>query len=346
MADKLTARGVESRAKRKGRYLDGGGLFLRVLDPGKRVYWVYRYRVGRKDRETSVGAYPAMTLAEARIKHADLRAMVLKGIDPVGDRRRVAKAALSSPSGKPTFGRMADQYVETHETDWRNAKHRRQWAMTLTVHARAIRDTPVDQVDTQAVLDVLKPLWANTPETASRLRGRIEVVIDAARALNHISADRANPARWRGHLDKLLPKPKKLSRGHHKALPYADLPVFVARLDASDNAAARALALTILTACRTSEVLGATWPEINFDTATWTIPKERMKMSKAHAVPLSEQAVAILRVQEAGRGKNPHVFPGRPTKSAERDGDGDAAQAHGRRCYGPWLQKLVPRLGR
>ena len=164
------------------------------------------------------------------------------------------------------------------------------------------------------MLAVLKPLWTKTPETASRLRGRIESVINAARALGHIPDDKANPARWKGHLDHLLPKQNKLSRGHHKALAYADLPEFVKRLREvqAGNTAALALEFLILTATRTSETLNATWEEMIFDTATWTVPKERMKMQKEHAVPLSDRALEILKAQHEACGKNPFVFAGRP----------------------------------
>jgi integrase len=309
----LTQFALKSLIKKTGRHADGGGLYFRVIGKGK-TYWVFRYRLNGVERETSLGRYPELSLEEARVRHAELRKQVkVDKIDPLA-KRQAAKTALTTPTTKPTFGAMADQYVETHETDWRNAKHRRQWAITLRVHAASIRNMPVDQVDTQAVLDVLKPLWAKTPETASRLRGRIEVVIDAARALGHISADRANPARWRGHLDKLLPKPKKLSRGHHAAMPYQEVPAFWARLDETPGTAARALQTTILCATRTGETLGMTFDEIKSDKTVWSIPKGRTKVKKAHDVPLSDQAAAILRAQEAEPGKNPHVFPGRPMK--------------------------------
>ena len=175
---------------------------------------------------------------------------------------------------------------------------------------------PVDQVTTPNVLEVLKPIWTAKSVTAGRLRGRIEVIIDAARVLGHIDADRANCARWKGHLQRLLPKPDKLTRGHHAAMRYADVPEFVQRLRAAqaDNSSALALEFLILTATRTSETLNMTFDEIDFETATWTVPKERMKMQKEHQVPLSAAAVAILKAQHETPSKNPHVFPGRPTK--------------------------------
>jgi integrase len=314
MASKLTARGVESRSRTKGRYGDGDGLFLRVMDPGRRVYWVYRYRVHGVERETSLGAYPEVSLADARAKHAAMRKTVVTDkVDPLAGRRN-AKAALNAQSGKPTFGEVADRYLAVHETSWRNPKHQRQWRMTLTEYCESLRSKPVDQIVTDDVLGVLEPIWNTIPETASRLRGRIEAVLDAARARGHIEADKANPARWKGHLAKLLPKPKKLSRGHHAAMPYAELPAFMARLAEIGNVASKALQLTILTACRTSEVLHMKFDEVSFDRAVLIIPAERMKMKKPHDVPLSDPALAILRAQAAERGQNPHVFAGRPMR--------------------------------
>jgi integrase len=197
---------------------------------------------------------------------------------------------------------------------WRNDKHRYQWAMTLTTYAAPLRDMPIDEVKTADVLGVLRPIWTRTPETGSRLRGRVEAVIDMARALGHIDEDKANVARWKGHLDRLLPPAKKLGvRGHHAAMPYADLPAFWTRLAEIDTVASRALMFTILTCARTSEVLHATWDdEISFADAVWRVPASRMKMQKPHDVPLSEQALRLLGDQMGGRGKNVFVFPGRP----------------------------------
>jgi integrase len=176
-----------------------------------------------------------------------------------------------------------------------------------------------NQVEQNAVRRVLEPIWTRTPETASRLRARIEAVLAAAQVAGHIDADKPNPARWKGWLDHMLPNPRKLGeRGHHPALPYADVPAFMASLSEPSNGptpgAARALMFTILTAARSGEVLNMTWDEVSFDTAVWTIPASRMKMGKEHAVPLSDSALAILRAQEAGRGNNPFVFPGRPQR--------------------------------
>jgi integrase len=173
---------------------------------------------------------------------------------------------------------------------------------------------PVDQIGTEDILAVLKPLWASRSVTASRLRGRIERVLNAARALGHIDKDRANPARWKAHLDELLPKPKKLARGHHAAMPYDQLPDFMQRLRAMNSTAAMALEVLILTATRSGETLGARWDEISLESTTWTVPPSRMKTNEAFSVPLSDRALAILRTFEATRGQNPYIFAGRPQR--------------------------------
>jgi integrase len=317
LAGKLTARGVESLAKRKGRYGDGDGLFLRVMDPGKRVYWTFRYRMNGQDREMSVGPYPELSLAQARDRHLALRnAVKVDKTDPVGDRRAAKTAVIArSDSAKPTFGQCADQFIALNEGAWRSRKHAAQWRQSLARHCKPIWLKPVDLIGADDVLAVLEPIWPTVPETASRVRGRIEKILNAARVRGHIAADKANPARWKDHLKDILPSPKKIGkRGHHAAMPYAQLPAFMARLAAIDSAASRALQLTILSACRTSEVLRMTFDEIDFGNAVWRVPASRMKTQKPHDVPLSDPALAILLAQEIGRGDNPHVFPGRPMR--------------------------------
>ncbi len=325
MKGKLTARGAESLAKRKGRYLDGDGLFLRVLDPGHRVYWVYRYRLNGKDRETSVGAYPAMSLADARAKHKRLVADVAAKIDPVAE-KHVAKT-IAAPnvraldgaiSAKPTFGQCADQYAATKEGEWRSAKHRRQWRSALVKYAEPIWRKPVDQVATDDVLRVLEPIWNRVPATASSVRARIEAVLTSAKVKGWIDRSQHNPAVWKGWLDGSgLMKPKKPDEdNHHPALPYVDVPAFMARLADAPVDAAKALQFTVLTAARSGETLGMTWDEVDFDKAIWRIEGRRMKKGRLHTVPLSDAALAILRGQEAERAhnpriaNNPHVFPG------------------------------------
>lgn len=311
---KFTPPVLRGLLKKPGRHPDGEakGLYFRAVGDGK-AYWVYRYRVAGREREMSLGPYPEVKLDEARAKHAVERAKVLNKSDPLAGKRN-GKAAPTAPSGKPTFGEAADKYVATHEGGWRNSKHRWQWTQTLTQHCGPIRDMPVDQIGTDDILAVLTPLWAARSVTASRLRGRIERVLNAARALGHIDKDRANPARWKAHLDELLPKPKKLARGHHAAMPYAETPAFVERLRAMNSTAALALEFVILTASRSGETLGARWEEIDFVNAVFTIPPGRMKTNEAFSIPLSDRALAILRTLEATRGENPFVFAGRPQR--------------------------------
>jgi integrase len=207
----------------------------------------------------------------------------------------------------PTFGECADAFIETHRKSWRNDKHVAQWTMTLTTYCAQIRSLQVDKVDTEAVLKVLQPIWDRLPETANRLRGRIENVLDAAAVRSFRTGE--NPARWRGHLQNLLAKPKVLTRGHHAALAYEKLPDFVAQLRARHSVAAQALEFAILTACRSGEVLNARWEEIDLGKALWVIPAVSMKAGKEHRVPLSARAVAILEgLQETRTGD--FVFPG------------------------------------
>jgi integrase len=263
----------------------------------------------------SLGAYPELGLDEARVIHLRRCADVAEGKDPVGERRKNGKAPVLTPSGAPTFGHCADQHIALNEGGWKNSKHHAQWVATLKTYAAPIRETPVDKVTTADVLAVLKPIWNDKPETASRLRGRIEAVLASAQVDGWIPEDRPNPARCKNWLDRKLPKPQKLgSRGHHKALPYDQLPALMARLAEIDSVASRALQITILTCARTSEALGALWDEVSFDTATWTLPSSRMKMGREHQVPLPDAAAAILRRQHDERGQNPHVFPGRPMR--------------------------------
>jgi integrase len=238
----------------------------------------------------------------ARERATDARRALAAGQNPI-DAARLAKLR------QPTFGQVADEFVAVKQSEWRNGKHRAQWEMTLQRYCAPLRPRPVDEIDTAAVLEVLKPLWGSIPETASRLRGRIETVLDAARARGLIGANEANPARWRGHLDKLLPKRQKLTRGHHAALPFADVPQFMASLQKRDAVTALALEFVILTAARSGEALGARWAEINFQNGIWTVPATRMKGGRTHRVPLSRRALAIIKKLHATR-TSEFIFPG------------------------------------
>ena len=229
--------------------------------------------------------------------------MVREGVDPIAQR----DASRLAKSEKPTFGEAADSLIEAKGSEWRNDKHKAQWTMTLTKYCASIRSKRVDEIDTEAVLGILQPIWASKPETASRLRGRIEAVLDAAKAQGHRSGE--NPAAWRGHLSHLLPKRQKLSRGHHAAMAYADVPAFVGQLRERDAIAAMAMEFCILTATRSGETLGARWSEIDMPAKVWTVPADRMKAAREHRIPLSDRAMAILeRLFEARTGDL--VFPG------------------------------------
>ena len=309
---KVTNLNERALREKPGRHRVADNLFLKVLGP-THAYWVVRYSVGGVSREISLGSTRKVTRADATGRYHAIMAEVNKGVDPL-TQKRTLKASAAQPNARPSFGECADQYLETHQADWRSSKHRWQWTQTLTTYAAPIRNMPVDEIKTAHVLTCLKPLWARAPVTASRLRGRIEKVLDAARALGHIDEDKANPARWKGHLDHLLPKRNKLDQdNHHKALPYADVPELVKRLRAA-SMTALALEFLILTATRSGETLGTQWDEIDFLSAVWTIPPGRMKTNEAFDVPLCDRALFILRTLEAARGKSPFVFAGRPQR--------------------------------
>lgn len=293
---KLTARRVETA--KPGKYGDGDGLQLAVAASGARK-WVLRFFWQGKPREMGLGSYPEAGLAEAREKALEARRLIRSGVDPIAERRR--------DHGGVTFGALADEVAEELAAGFRNEKHRAQWKMTLTVYAAPLRAKPVNEIRTADVLAVLKPIWLEKPETASRLRGRIEKVLNAAKAKGYRTGE--NPAAWRGHLDHLLPKQSRLSRGHHAAMSYADVPAFMGELREREAISAVALEFCILTAGRSGEVLGARWEEIDLRAKVWTIPAERMKAGREHRIPLSARVVTIL--EKMGEAKfSEYVFPG------------------------------------
>ena len=296
MAGRLTARTVAT-AKR-GKHSDGGNLYLIVSETGSRK-WVLRFTWRGTAKEMGLGSANDVPLADARERAADARRLLARDLNPIDERKR--------GGGIPTFGALADDVCETLAAGFRNEKHKAQWRMTLETYAAPLRSKPVDTISTEDVLAVLKPIWTAKPETASRLRGRIEKVLDAAKAKGFRTTE--NPARWRGHLDHLLPKPLKLSRGHHAAMPYEELPAFMGELRQREANAALALEFCILTAARSGEVLGCRWSEIDLDKKVWTVPAHRMKAGREHRVPLSGRVVAILR-ELAEADARPFVFPG------------------------------------
>ena len=305
MAANLTARKVQTA--KAGKYSDGGNLYLIVSPSGSRK-WVLRFTWRGRAKEMGLGSATVVSLADAREKAAAARRKLADGLNPIDDRKR--------DDGIPTFGEMADSVRESLSAGFRNEKHKAQWKNTLATYAASLRSKPVDTVGTDDILAVLKPIWTEKAETASRLRGRIEKVLDAAKAKGFREGE--NPARWRGHLDHLLPRPSKLSRGHHAAMPYEEVAGFVAELRKRESPAALALEFCILTAARSGEVLGAKWSEIDLEKRVWTVPANRMKAGREHRVPLSGRTVSILkRLAELNTGE--FVFPGQKPKKPLSD---------------------------
>ena len=281
-----------------GRHADGSGLHLLVKPSGARS-WVYRFMLTGKSRDVGLGtAGPGgMSLADARDAAAALRLKVKAGTDPLAEREREAAQALATAQAAKvagtTFKDVAASYLAANEGSWRNPKHRQQWGNTLATYVYpVIGDLPVADVDTAHVLTILEPIWKGKAETASRVRGRIETILDAAKARGYREGE--NPARWRGHLAQILPARTRLSRGHHKAIAYDAIPAFVRALHKREAVAALALEFVTLTAARSGEVIGARWSEVDLAKAIWTVPADRMKAAKEHRVPLSPRAVAIL----------------------------------------------------
>lgn len=303
-----------------GRHADGGGLHLLVKESGARS-WVYRFMLRGKARDVGLGAASgpeAISLAKARDKADALRLKVKAGVDPIAERDREAAEALAAAQAAQiagiTFKAVAEAHIGANEDGWRNGKHRQQWKNTLATYVYpVIGELPVAEVGTAHVLQILEPIWKEKPETASRVRGRIETILDAAKARGYREGE--NPARWRGHVAQVLPARRRLSRGHHKALSYEEVPSFVASLRERDATAALALEFCILTAARTGEVIGATWSEVDQDKAVWTVPPARMKAGKEHRVPLSPRALEILdNVKPLG---GSWLFSGLPKKSGD-----------------------------
>ena len=296
---RLTPRKV-STAK-QGKYEDGGGLRLVVGASGSKK-WVLRFSLKGKRREMGLGAYPTVSLGDARAMAAEYRQQAADGTDPI-------KARAVEPVRIPNFTTCAARYIRAHRKGWRNHKHQRQWVTTMKTYARpTIGDMSVDEISTEDILKILKPIWNTKTETAKRVQGRIENILDYASAYKW--RDSNNPARWRGHLDKLLPKPSRVKNSrHHPAMPYQEVARFMEELRINQSISALALRFLILTATRTSEVLKAEWAEIDLKTAVWTIPAERMKARREHRIPLTKESIIILKETPKIHG-NPYVFPG------------------------------------
>lgn len=303
--NKLSAIAVE-RLKAPGIYPDGGGLCLQVIAGTRGVgkSWILRYRHLGKARAMGLGAYPGVGLANARDSREWARGVLNAGKDPIEARKRKQEADAS----RMTFAQCAAAYISAHEASWRNPKHRQQWANTLATYAGpVIGGLPVDEVDVDRVYDVLHPIWASKPETASRLRGRIEVILDWAQVSRRREGE--NPARWKGNLEFRLPAKASIGRvEHYAALDYREAAAFMEDLRAREGVAVRALEFAILTGARTGEIIGASWSEFDFDTKLWTVPGSRMKSGREHRVPLSDAAVSIL-VAMPRLPNDPRVFP-------------------------------------
>ncbi|MGC2854151.1 tyrosine-type recombinase/integrase [Novispirillum sp. DQ9] len=304
---KLTAKAVAA-LREPGRYADGNGLYLQVGKTGGKA-WLLRYMLNGKAREMGLGALADVSLSEAREKASEARKLLSAGRDPLEARKEERQAAALEAAKAISFKGAAEAYITAHRAGWRNAKHAAQWSATLETYAfPVIGELPVADVDTGLVLRVLEPIWTEKPETASRVRGRIEAVLDWARVRGY--RDGPNPALWRGHLAHLLPRRAKVRKvEHHAALPYAEIAAFMVALRQRDATAARGLEFAILTAARTGEVLGATWAEIDLEAAVWTVPADRMKAGREHRVPLSPRAAAILQAMAQEHGQEGYLFP-------------------------------------
>jgi integrase len=293
------------KCTKPGLHADGGGLYLSVsstkIDGVLSKSWVVRYSApsGRR-RSTGIGSYPEVGLAAARRRAIAIRDTARNGADPLEAKREAKRAAELAAAKAISFRECAEKFIAAHATSWRNAKHAAQWRSTLSTYVYPVfGDLAVGEVDTALVAKVLDPIWSTKNETASRIRGRIETVLDWAKTRGHREGE--NPARWKGHLQHTLPARRKVARvQHHAALPFDEIALFMERLRAMAGVSARALEFAILTAARTGETLGAGWSEIDLVSKVWTVPASRMKAGREHRVPLSDGAMRILRDLSAG----------------------------------------------
>jgi len=307
--EKLSALAVSKRSVKPGLHHDGGGLGLRVSS-SKAASWVYRFMLRGKAREMGLGSYPEISLSDARALATEARRQKALGNDPIAVRDAIRTQERIEAAKSVTFRDCAKSYIESRKAGWKNAKHGAQWSATLESYAiPVIGDMPVQAVDVSLVHKVLEPIWNTKTETASRVRGRIEAILDWATVRGFRKGD--NPARWKGHLENLFPKRSKVQAvEHHSALSYSEIGAFMTRLKLQDGASATALKLTILTAARTGEIVAARWKEIDFDKAVWTVPGTRMKTGRGHRVPLSKAALSLLKAQREPSSQSEFVFPG------------------------------------
>ncbi|MBN9051569.1 MAG: tyrosine-type recombinase/integrase [Rhizobiales bacterium] len=312
--ERLNTATLRKVARVPGVHADGNGLVLRVQavkdSDTTTASWALRYQLHGRAHWMGLGPFDLVSLAEARVRAQDARKLLLDGVDPISARKAERTQAQLEAARAISFEACAREYVATHEKSWRNAKHRAQWLSTLEAYAfPIIGKLPVGSIDTPQVLQVLRPIWNDKHETATRVRGRIEAILNFA-TIGGYRAEGLNPARWQGHLKHMLAKPTGAVK-HHEAMPYVELPVFMGELRERPAVAARALEFAILTAARTGEVLGCTWAEIDLDAKLWIVPAERMKAGREHVVPLSPRAVEILEAMPTREG---YVFPGQGDK--------------------------------
>jgi len=304
---KLTGLQVQ-KASRPGMYNDGGGLYLRVASGGSKG-WIFRYMLSGRTHDMGLGSVDTVSLKQARERARQCRELCYDGIDPIEKRRAQRREAQIEAARVMTFRQCAEAYIAAHEASWRNPKHAAQWPSTMARYVYPVFGRlSVQAIDTGLVLKVIEPIWTAKTETANRVRGRIEAVLDWAAARGYRQGE--NPARWRGHLENLLPRRSRVAPvEHHPALPYAKIGAFMDELTAQKGIAARALEFVILTTARIGEAIGATWAEIDFGQRVWTVPAERMKAGKPHRVALSEAAFAIVMAMHEIRCSK-FVFPG------------------------------------
>jgi len=337
-----------TRARKPGLLADGDGLYLQISNAKSRS-WIFRYAHNGRPREMGLGSLKAVGLAAARAKAKQCRAQLADGIDPIVARDAERLRLAVENARTITFDQCAEAFIRAHASTWRNPKHHAQWKNTLATYVSPVFGSlPVQAVDVGLVMKVLEPIWTAKPDTASRIRGRIESVLNWAKARGYRRGE--NPALWKGHLDNLLPAPGRLkTTRHHAALPYDQTSQFTASLRRQDGVAALALEFMILTAARTGEIIGARWNEIDMEAKVWTVPANRMKSGREHRVPLSPQALAILdRLDKTNEGDQ--VFPGRTRNSLSnmvflmllRRMGHDGLTAHGfRSTFRDWAAELT-----
>ncbi|MFT4275697.1 MAG: tyrosine-type recombinase/integrase [Rhodopseudomonas sp.] len=351
---KLTVKTIE-HLSRRGMHADGGGLYLQIAEGGSKS-WLFRYKLHGRTHWHGLGSLRDVGLEEAREKATGARKVRRNGGDPIQAKRQAEAAARIESAKAITFGEAAKRFIKANRAGWKNAKHADQWVMTLlginqkgkpskNDYCKIIRDLPIGAIDTTLVLRIIEPIWASKTETATRIRSRIEQVIDAAKAKGEFNGE--NPARWKGHLDNLLPATSKVRKvRNHPALPYRQLPDFMRKLRERDGAAAAALEFQILTAVRPGNAVAAKWDQIDRRTSSWTIPAALMKSDAEHKVPLSKAALAVLDRMEATKDDSEYIFPntkGKPLSDASMAAVIDRMNELERRWIDPKLDReIVP----